>query len=85
MAKSMTREEALENAWAKCAPQSAPMDTIVPAVARWAGFHMGFRSGWEALMAEIRPLVNSLDEIRSVVDHEATVERLRDLVRDGRE
>jgi hypothetical protein len=74
----MTRREAMLKAW---------YDWNVDEGESFVGqpnyyFEDGFNAAWDMLMAEIRPLVDSLDEIRSVTDHEATVERLRELIRE---
>ena len=80
--------EALEKAWAERKELPVPMNMFGTAAANWMGFECGFNAAWDALMAEIRPLVADLRimnpvEYSSDAPHNAAVERLRELVREG--
>ena len=89
MAESMTRRQTLKSAWADYWAD----DETRPPINHY--FECGFDAAWDALMAEIRPLVADLrtlaefdrgdlrpsmeDEIRA---HFKAVNRLRALVRE---
>ena len=94
----MSRRKALEKAWVERKELPVPMNMLGTAAANWMGFECGFNAAWDALMAEIRPLVadlklaseyNANDSIGQQVSdrlkHADAVERLRKLVQEAGE
>ena len=90
MAESVSRRAALEKAWAERKELPVPMNMLGTAAANWMGFECGFNAAWDALMAEIRPLVAELRIMNPVEystdgPHNAATERLRELAREAGE
>ncbi len=87
----MNRHEELQKAWTTWNDGGDNSDDTRYEV----GFEVGFISAWDALLAEIRPLVNALVTEREILlkvghvkaqqakfDHTAAIKRLRELVRE---
>ena len=80
----MNREKGLIDAWDACMEPESDDERTTPHPL----FASAFNAGWDALMSEIRPLVADLRimnpvEYSSDTPHNAAVERLRELVREG--
>ena len=80
----MNREKGLMDAWDACMEPESDDERTTPHPL----FASAFNAGWDALMSEIRPLVTDLRimnpvEYSSDAPHNAAVERLRELAREG--
>ena len=88
----MNREKGLIDAWDACMEPESDDERTTPHPL----FASAFNAGWDALMSEIRPLVADLYTLSPIsshpihapddkdLAHNATVKRLRDLVREER-